>query len=232
MTHTKHHRILLASFILCLGTMETLWAKEYQSLDAIQETIVHFIQANIDTHQDHDISVNRLDSRLKLGKCSVPLEAYSHANHLEAGTLSIGVRCHGKPSWSLFNSAKLTFYQQVLTLKQSLKRNTIIRAEHIIIEKQATNQLRRGYFTDYQQVANKLTTRHLHVGTVLNPTHLTTQKLIKKGEQVTILASSPAFSIKMPGRALMDGSLGEQIRIKNSKTKKIIEGIYRIKNNP
>lgn len=201
-----------------------LWAKEYQSLSAIQETIVHFIQANIDTRQDHEISVNRLDNRLKLEKCSVPLEAYSHATSIEAGILSIGVRCNGQQKWSLFNSAKLTFYQSVLTLKHSLRRNSLIRQDDIVIEKQSTTHLRRGYFTDYPQIANKLTTRHLQAGTILNPAHLTTQKLIKKGEQVTILASSPSFSIKMPGRALMDGGLGEQIRIKNNKSKKIIEG--------
>ncbi len=223
MTHIKLQKILLTSLTLLLFSTSSIAANEYQSLSSIQETVVHFIQANIDTSQDHDIRVNKLDSRLKLQKCTVPLEAYSNNDRFDAGVLSIGVRCHGKHKWALYNSAKLIFYQQVLVLKRSLKRNSLVDTDNVVLKKYPSTKIRRGYFTQYQQIKNQLTTRNIRAGTILQPTHLRTPKLIKKGEQVIIHASSSSISIKMSGRALMDGSLGQQIRIKNSKSKKVIE---------
>jgi len=224
MTHKKISRRLITMLSIALLSIDSLAAKEYQSLDAIQAAVVKYIQTNIEPNQEYTINAKKLDSRLKLARCNTPLETYSHKGRVSAGVLSIGVRCNGKHRWSIYSSAKLTLYKQVLVLNHNLKRNTPISKESVSLIKKSTKKLRLGYFTDYQQINNQLTTRNLHAGAILQPAHLTTPKLIKKGEKVTILAASRVFSIKMPGRALMDGSMGEQIRVKNSKSNKIIEG--------
>ncbi len=224
MTHEKIQILLTASLSLFLLSTEILYAQEYQSLKAIQTAITQFIKANIDTSQEYEIQLNKLDSRLKLANCSTPLETYSHNKKIEAGIISVGVSCNGKQKWSLFHSAKLTTYTNVLALKQALKRNTVISQNNTILVKKPTSRLRRGYFTSYQQIKNQLTTRNLQAGTILQPAHITHPQLIKKGDRVIIHAFSPSFSIKMSGKSLMSGSLGETIRVKNIKSKKIIEG--------
>jgi len=223
MTHTNKYNLLIILSLL-LAPINILWAKDYQSISSIQSTITNFIETNIDSSIEHEIFVKRIDSRLNLDLCSTPLEAYSHNNEIKAGKLSIGVRCNGTKKWSLFHTAKLTFYQDVLVLKQTLRRNMPITRDHVILTKKSTTKLHRGYFTSVQQIHNQLATRNLRAGDILQPSHLTSPKLIKKGEQVIILAASPSFSIKMAGKALSSGGLGEIIRVKNIRSKKIIEG--------
>jgi len=224
MTHENIQTFLISILSLFLLSTEALYAQEYQSINSIQTAITQFIEVNIDTTQEYEIKVNKLDSRLKLANCSIPVEAYSNDKQIKAGIFSIGVRCNGKQKWSLFHSAKLTVYINVLTLKQALKRNTVISQNNIVLVKKSASKLRHGYFTNYQQIKNQLTTRNLRAGTILQPLHVTHPQLIKKGERVTIHAFSPSFSIKMSGKALMSGSLGEKIRVKNNKSKKVIEG--------
>ncbi|MCF7970334.1 MAG: flagellar basal body P-ring formation protein FlgA [Methylococcaceae bacterium] len=224
MTHEKLQLLLTSILSFFLFSTEILYAQEYQPIDTIQTAITEFIEANIDTTQEYEIQVNKLDSRLKLARCSVPLKIYSHDEQIEAGLLSIGVRCNGEQKWKLYHSAKLTQYINVLTLKQALKRNTTISQENVTLVKKSTATLHHGYFTNYQEINNQLTTRNLRTGEILQPSHLTHRQLIKKGEQVTIHAFSPSFSIKMSGKALMSGRLGEKIRVKNNKSKKVIEG--------
>jgi len=224
MTHEKTQKCLISILSLFLLSTEMLYAQEYQSINAIQTAITQFIEANIDTTQEYEIQLKKLDNRLKLANCSVPIETYSNDKQIEAGIFSIGVRCNGKQKWSLFHSAKLTIYINVLALKQALKRNTIISQNNIVLVKKSTSRLRHGYFTNYQQIKNQLTTRNLRAGTILQPSHITHPQLIKKGEQVTIHAFSSSFSIKMSGKALMSGSLGEKIKVKNNRSKKVIEG--------
>ncbi|MDF1583805.1 MAG: flagellar basal body P-ring formation chaperone FlgA [Methyloprofundus sp.] len=224
MTPKKKQTLLIFILMPFLLSTEILYAQEYQSINAIQTAITEFIEANIDTTQDYEIQVNNLDRRLKLANCSVPLDTYSHDKKIEAGILSIGVSCNGEQKWSLFHSAKLTTYINVLALKQALKRNTVISQNNIVLVKKSTAKLHHGYFTNYQQIKNQLTTRNLRAGDTLQPSHLTHPQLIKKGEQVTIHAFSPSFSIKMSGKALMSGSLGEKIQAKNNTSKKVVEG--------
>jgi flagella basal body P-ring formation protein FlgA len=49
--------------------------------------------------------------------------------------------------------------------------------------------------------------------------------LIKKGDKITIIAKNNGFQISMKGTALTAGGKDDKIRVKNSKTKKIIQGI-------
>lgn len=217
-------RPLIVFFIALLIPFNPVLAKEYQSIQSIKKTITQFIRNNIDTTQDYEIEVKNIDSRLKLPKCSIPIEAYSRKTTLKAGVLSIGVRCKGKKTWGLYNSAKLSIYKSVLVLKQSLRRNTLIAKDHIAYERKPINKLSRGFFTNFSQIKGSINSRNLQAGIILRPSQFITQKLIKKGDKVTILAKSKSFRIRMSGHALMDGRLGDIIRVKNSRSKKIIEG--------
>jgi len=198
-------------------------ASPYQSLTEIETTVRQYILEHIDIKQDFEIDVHRLDTRLKLAKCTVPLEAYSQKKKLSAGSLSIGIRCNGKQRWSLYNPAKLTLYTTVLTLKHNIKRHTTIQASDVSLEKRS-KRLSQGFFTHYTQIKGKMSTRNLQAGIILRKSHLFTPKLIKKGDKVSIIAESAAFKIQMSGYALTGGRLGEQIRVRNSRTNKVIEG--------
>jgi len=211
--------------LLTLSTaINPAFAKEYQQMSSIKKAITQYILDNIDTQQDFEITVNTLDNRLKLPKCTLPLETYSRYSTLKAGTLSVGVRCRGKQPWSLYNSAKLKIYKSVLVLKESIGRNTLITTDLVTFARKANNKLSRGYFTDFAPLQGAVSVRHLQAGAVLRPAQFISQKLIKKGDKVTIRAKSKSFTIQMSGHALSDGKLGDQIRVKNSRTKKIVEG--------
>jgi len=215
----------LFSLLLTLSTViNPAFAKEYQPMSSIKKAITQYILDNIDTQQDFEITVNSLDDRLKLPKCNLPLETYSRHSTLKAGSLSIGVRCRGKQPWSLYNSAKLNIYKSVLVLKDNMGRNTLIRPELVTSARKANIKLSRGYFTDFSQLQGSISVRNIQAGTVLRPAQFISPKLIKKGDKVTIRANSKSFTIQMSGHALSDGKLNQQIRVKNSRTKKIIEG--------
>ncbi len=112
----------------------------------------------------------------------------------------------------------------MLVLKQGLSHNTLIDKNHIAYERKPLNKLSRGFFTSFAQIKGSISVRHLQADSILRPSQFITQKLIKKGDKVTILAKSKSFRIHTFCHALMDGRLGDTIRVKNSRSKKIIEG--------
>jgi len=48
--------------------------------------------------------------------------------------------------------------------------------------------------------------------------------VIKRGDQTVIAAGNANFSVRMTGKALQDGAVGEQIRVQNLASKRTIHG--------
>jgi flagella basal body P-ring formation protein FlgA len=53
--------------------------------------------------------------------------------------------------------------------------------------------------------------------------HIEQAEVIRKGDQVVITARSGTLSVRMPGEALSNGGLSEQIRVKNLNSKRVIK---------
>ncbi|HAV88201.1 MAG TPA: flagella basal body P-ring formation protein FlgA, partial [Pseudomonas sp.] len=59
-------------------------------------------------------------------------------------------------------------------------------------------------------------------GQVLTPAMLELAEVIRRGDQVVISAGNQSVNVRMPGEALTDGAPGEQIRVKNLRSGRIV----------
>jgi len=57
------------------------------------------------------------------------------------------------------------------------------------------------------------------------PTMLKAQRLIERGQRVTVLAGGNGLEVRMPAEALSHGAKGERIRVRNLSSHRIIEGV-------
>ncbi|MDD5578840.1 MAG: flagellar basal body P-ring formation chaperone FlgA [Methylobacter sp.] len=193
-----------------------------QSHASIDEAVNNFIAQKINTSAEYEISLIPIDSQLKLPECAEPLEAFTPTGSIKAGRNSIGIRCNAKMKWSIFTSSIIKFYQQVLVLSKPVQRGEIITSQHLSLEKRDVSNLRDDFFTQTDQVENKQAIRQTPAGAILSLRNFIDPKLIKKGDKVTISSIQPAFTIRMSGIAVMDGAKGQNIRIKNQTSGRII----------
>ncbi|MGZ8161920.1 MAG: flagellar basal body P-ring formation chaperone FlgA [Methylobacter sp.] len=193
-----------------------------QSHASINEAVKNFIAQKINTSTEYEISQIPLDSQLKLPECTEPLEAFTTSDLIKAGRNSIGIRCNAQTRWSIFTSSVIKFYQQVLVLSKPVQRGEIITLQHLALMKRDVSSLRDDFFTQAEQVENKQAIRQAPAGAVLSLKNFVDPKLIKRGDKVTISAIQPAFAIRMSGIAVMDGTKGQTIRIKNQNSGRII----------
>ena len=73
-----------------------------------------------------------------------------------------------------------------------------------------------------QAIGQKLT-RPVVTDQVITLVHLEQAEVIRKGDQVVISASSGGLMVKMPGEALSNGGMSEQIRVKNLNSNRVIK---------
>lgn len=189
----------------------------------LEQSVTEYLQRS-EIHGRHEIQVNSLDPRLRLAGCDTPLNVSLESPAQPIGRVTCRVRCEGSSPWTVFVPAQVRLYRPVLVATRPLSRNAPIQQGDAILAERDVGQLTQGYMTDLSQVDGKKLTRSVQTDQVLATTHVAMAEVIRKGDQVVINARSGAISVKMPGEALSDGGVGEQIRVRNTRSQRIVRG--------
>lgn len=217
--------ILLLTCLLLHSAIGTAGNPKQHSHAAIVDAVKQFLTSqDEETAGERSIQVGHLDPRLNLEQCAEPLQTYLAPGARSVGKTTVGVRCQSPRPWALYVPARVDLYQTVYQTAGNLPRGHIIRADDIAPIKQNLTRLHRGYFSEKDQLIGKETRRRLQQGQVITPNQVKAPLLVKRGEQVELIAQSQLFSVRMNGKALMDGARGDRIRVKNLSSDRIIEG--------
>jgi flagella basal body P-ring formation protein FlgA len=226
---TKNAAKYVTAISLFLAYFLTPAASYANTITDINKTVSQFLAKNTVTPPNGQIEliVGRLDSRLRLRDCKMPLEAFlPNAGQLR-GKVTIGVRCKSKKPWTLYVPAEILIFNQVIVSLHPLRRGHIIRAGDITRTRMKTSDKNATYFTDSGQVIGKVLTQHLSGGKIISARILQAQRLVHRGQAVTLIAISNDLQVRTTGKALGDGAFGDVIRVKNLKSNRIIEGIVK-----
>lgn len=170
-----------------------------------------------------EISVGRLDGRLRLPACTLPLETELPPGVRPLGAVAVGVRCTA-PGWSLFVPARISVSRPVVVLAASRPRGAMLSAADLALEPRDLSTLPGGYLTDVDELVGMTLRRPVQARTVLLPGHAAAPELVRRGERVTLRASGSAIAVQVEGEALAGGALGERVRVRNLATRRVVEG--------
>lgn len=212
-------------FLLLLVAFPAM-ASEIQPLSSIRDTANSFIEAEVQMAEgEMVVHVGKLDRRLRLKKCSLPLEAYLPNGVALSGNTSVGVRCEGEKPWSILVQARIQKYLPVAVASRALGRNTRLTAGDFKMKKVDVTNLAGGYFESPDALQDMVMRRQVRSGTILTSSLVQPAILIKRGEKVIILAETGTIRVRMEGKALQNGTKGELIEVKNLSSQQVIEAI-------
>lgn len=218
-------KFLLVSLALISCTCVAQGTVDSHDHESIVAAIDRFLTSNIrQSEGDFEVKIARFDRRLRLARCNAKLEPFFPHDNKRIGKVTVGVRCPGAKPWKIYTTASIRTFQKVAIAIRPLARGAVVSREDFRFERKDISKLRQGFLTSDEQILNKQTKRALSRGAVFSAANLRSQQLIKRGQRVTIRAQSPTFDIRMSGLALMDGEAGQQIRVRNDKSKRIVEG--------
>ena len=203
-------------------------AAELESLKNIREAAKEFVASQYSNNNDYkqiEIIPGKLDPRLRLAKCDQALDTAYSSSTRRGGRLTVNIKCNGAKPWTLYVPVQVKIMQDVVVLSQSLPRNTILSQSDLRIEQRDINKLNSGYFSDLNEVIGKKLRRSVGSGLSLSPVYVESQMLIKRGQQVTLLAQTSGITVKMAGKAMANGAAGERIKVKNLSSNRVIEGL-------
>lgn len=203
----------------------TVASETLQPLDDIQRTAHAFLLAqHRDRQEPAKIRLQAPDPRLRLAKCRAALEAFLPSGARPVGNTSVGVRCPDAKTWTLYLSANVRVYDQVLVASRFLRRRAILSAADFRPERRELSALPGGYETDPQQLIGRQLQRALMVGKVISPRAVKMPPAVRRGETVTLIAGQSGIEITSSGIALSDASIGERLRVRNESSERVVEG--------
>jgi len=188
----------------------------------LEQAVEDYLQRS-EIQARHEIQINRLDPRLRLPLCDQPLSVSLESPSQPIGRVTTRVRCEGASPWTVFVPAQVRLYRNVVIVNRPLKRESVLTEGDLSLIERDVGLLNQGYLTALEQALGKKLTRTLLPDQILAPVHLQQAEAIRKGDQVVIRARSGTINVRMPGEALSDGAPGEQIRVRNQGSQRVIK---------
>ena len=179
--------------------------------------------ATTQTPGRYEIQVSQLDPRLRMPMCDKELTATLESPAQPIGRVTVKVRCEGASPWTVFVPAQVKLFRDVVVITRPLKRTAIIDFDDVALRERDISLINQGYLTSLDQALGQRLTRPMVTDQVITLVHLEQAEVIRKGDQVVISASSGGLNVRMPGEALSNGSMSEQIRVKNLNSNRVIK---------
>jgi flagella basal body P-ring formation protein FlgA len=178
--------------------------------------------ATSQTEGRFEIEVKQLDPRMHMPMCDKELTATLESPK-PLGRVTVKVRCEGSSPWTVYVPAQVRLFRDVVSAARPLRRAAIVEPADVVLRERDISLISQGYLTSLDQAIGQRLTRPMVADQVITLVHIEQAEVIRKGDQVVITARSGTLSVRMPGEALSNGSLSEQIRVKNLNSQRVIK---------
>jgi len=210
-----------------LGAAAAVAAPPVQDLDAVRAAarahVARLYAAEGEVR--HEIRVEALDPRLRLRACDRPLETFDPPGARRHGNTTVGVRCPGRTRWTVYVPVRVALIRPVVVTRHPIPRGQVLRATDLRLAERDTATLPMGYLTRVEAAIGRRARRPLPAGAVVAPGHLDRAPVVRRGQRVILLAARRGLEVRVAGEALADAARGERVRVRNLRSRRIVEGV-------
>lgn len=168
-----------------------------------------------------------LDPRHLLPLCDRDLETFMRRGSRISARTIVGVRCSGSKPWKVFVPVDVTVTAKVVTARLTLPRDHLLTETDLAIDERDVSGSITGYLSNKDELIGQRLKQQLIAGRIITPAMLQADRIVTRGQTVTLIAHGGGINVSMTGKALMDGALSQRIRVENINSGRIIEGIVR-----
>lgn len=166
------------------------------------------------------LKVAPLDKRVNYPVCATELIGEIVKNKIKSNT-SVKISCLDKKKWTNYIRVKVTVLQQVIVVNSSLGKGQTLTRSNISSVYMNKSRIRNGSFTALDTLYGARLKRNLTAHKIIKSRDIC---FVCKGDKVTINATKTGLSIRASGIALNDANHGGTVRVKNSRTQRIVVG--------
>ncbi len=199
-----------------------VYASGLQSHGEISLAVKNYVLQQQVPLNNVQVTLTSLNKQLRLSQCSKPLQVNMAPGAKLMGNTSLSVTCISPQPWKIHVAAHIDGQVDALIARYPISRGTMIQENDLEFVSRRYSQLHHGYYGSAKSLINMEAKRNIKAGQVLTPAAVRAQKLVLRGQHITIIAQNGGLKLRVKGKALMDGQQGQTIKVSNLKTKKLI----------
>ena len=200
---------------------------EVQSLDAIRAAAQDYVKQHVPKQGPNEVQVNvgALDSRLRLAACADALKVALPTGATFRARMTVAVSCPEGSTWTVYVPVSIETQTSVLVLRHAAGRGQRITAQDVEVQTRMVSGPGDGYLTDVAELAGRSLKRPLGAGAAITADAMAADALIKRGQQVTLLASAGGMEVRARGVAMSDAPVLGRVKAQNLSSGRIVEGV-------
>jgi len=198
--------------VLCAVVSLAQAQRQWQSIDSIRQAALSTVPASTQAHA-------RVDEHIHLPACLQPLQAYAR------NSLSVEVSCPQPGGWRLFVPVIIRYQQNVVVLTRQIHAGQVLQASDLQQIRRDTAHITTTPLNTPEQALGKVLRRTLAAGTVLSANDVLTARIIQRGDTVNLITGSARVQVRVAGKALNHGGVGDRISVENLSSHKIVQGV-------
>jgi flagellar basal body P-ring formation protein FlgA len=212
--------------VLILMSTPAFAQEQSQSLEALRAAAQEFVLKQVPSQKPGSVQVNvgALDSRLRLAACESPLKAALPTNATFRARMTVAVSCAGPATWTVYVPVNIETQTTVLVLRHAVGRGARLTAEDVEVQSRTVTGAGDDYLTEPAELAGRTLKRPLGAGAAVTADAMVADSLIKRGQQVTLLAAVGAMEVRARGVAMNDAPAAGRIKAQNLSSGRIVEG--------
>lgn len=197
-----------------------------QSIDEVQVAAEAFVRSRLPaSHAKQFVTAAKLDQRLRVATCEQPLQTFEQSATTLGERVTVGVRCASANSWTLYVPVAVEVEIPVLVLRRALARRARVAIIDVEPETRRMSGTAAVFIQDTASLQGHRLKRSLPAGTALTVDMLVPDVVVRRGQQVTLIAASGTVEIRAQGHALTEGGVADRVRVQNMTSLKVVEGV-------
>lgn len=220
----------LLGLILFLGITTGSAAEGIQNIERLQQHVLQHTSQHYKSvfglqrfEKDVQLNVGRIDPRLRLAKCDDNLAFKIHEPPHNARNITVKTSCMSDRRWTVYVPVSIDIYADVLVSTRSLEKGNVLNKEDLTYQRMNTSTVGRGHIEDLNRALGMQTKRPIKSGDVVRLSYLNKPDIVRKGQTVIVSSKSRFLSVETSGIALVNGHMGERIKVKNERSNRVVD---------
>ena len=213
--------------VLVLMSASPAFSQEVQSLEDVRAAAQAYVFKQVPSEKPGAVQVNvgALDSRLRLAACGNPLKASLPVGATFRSRMTVAVNCPGPTTWTVYVPVNIETQTSVLVLRHAVGRGARLTADDVEVQTRTVSGAGDDYLTEPSELDGRTLKRPLGAGAAVTADAMVADALVKRGQQVTLLAAAGGMEVRARGVAMNDAPVSGRIKAQNLSSGRIVEGV-------
>lgn len=211
---------LFSSGLVCISLMASSQPARPAQHSQLEQAAEQWVSNQLGVNRDGllQVSSNPIDPRVTVPPCPAAMQFTASQHALQQSHIAVKASCSAN-NWYLYMMVKTRLLQEVVVLTDTLSPGTLLTRDNLKVVEMDQQQLRGSTYQKIDTLLGARLKRRMRMGQPLSPGQLC---FVCKGDNIVISAISGGLAIKTTGVAEQDGNLGDTIRVRNSKSQRLL----------